>query len=280
MIACPLTPLTIERWCAEVIFQAAHYGLPLQASCLPSAGGTAPVTMAGTLLLYAVESLAIVVMSQIIKPGLPVTGVPLFFALDMVTGKIAMASIEASLGQAAGVQFTKTAYRIPTRTLGFGTDSPVPDQQAVIQKSFRALLIALAGSDTLCGAGGIDTSMVISPSQLIIDNTIAAMIKRIISGFLVNDDTLAEKEIFDTLPGGHFLELDHTLRHCRDALRPELFVSVAREIWSMEGAKDLFNRALDKYKELKMELKPQALPREVQSALDEIVESADKHLVR
>ena len=84
----------------------------------------------------------------------------------------------------------------------------------------------------------------------------------------------------DTVPGGHFLERAHTLRHCREALRPELFVSQPSEVWSSEGSKDLYTRAAEKYEELKKKFQPQPLAEDVQRELNRIVKQADERLVK
>ena len=96
----------------------------------------------------------------------------------------------------------------------------------------------------------------------------------------VDDDTLAWKEIFDTVPGGHFLERPHTLKHCREELRTELFVSDPIEVWSSEGSKDLYTRTLDKYRELKKKMQPQQLPEDVQEEMNLIMKRANERLVK
>ena len=150
----------------------------------------------------------------------------------------------------------------------------------MIQTTLRGVLVSQAGNDILAAAGRLNAAAACSPIQLIIDNTVAGILKRLISGVKVDDDTLAWEDILDTAPSGHFLERHHTLQHCREALRPELFVGQPMELWSSEGSKDLHTRAVDRYKELKRGLQPQRLPEDVQKEVNRIVESADEHLVK
>ncbi len=84
-----------------------------------------------------------------------------------------------------------------------------------MEKSLKCLIMSLSGSDIIGQAGQLDTGKATSPIQLIIDNTIVKVIKRIISGVEVNDDTLAYQDILDTKPGNHFLEREHTMLHCQ-----------------------------------------------------------------
>jgi len=265
---------------AEVIIQSARYGVPIGLASLPSAGATSPATIDGTVLLASIEILAQLVMSQLVKPGLPVYGFPIFFTLDMQSGRTLQSSVESILGAAATVQFINDAFHIPTHTYGFGTDSHIPDGQSTIEATLRSLLVSMADCDILGGAGQLDVATAFSPVQLIIDDTLTSILKRISSGVKVDDDTLAWRDILDTVPIGHFLERAHTLKYCREALRPELLVSQPMELWSTEGSKDLNTRAVEKYRELKKGLQPQQLPEDVQKELDRIVKQADERLVK
>ncbi len=276
----PLTPLTFKAMDMEEIIQACRYGVPIMANSLPISGGTAPITIAGTVLLASIETLAVLVMSQLIEPGIPIIGKPNTSALDMLTGRALMGSVETSLCNAAASQFIKDVFHIPVQSPGFKTDSYLPDEQAMTERTLMALLVALAGTDILFMAGRMGGGSIVSFVQLILDNTLVSIIKRVRSGVKVDDDTLAWKEILDTAPGGHFIERRHTLQHCREALRPELFVLPAMEIWESEGGKDLYTRAVDKYRELKKELHPQPLPDDVQREMNLIVKRADEHLAK
>jgi len=199
----------------------------------------------------------------------------------MVTGRSLQSTVEAVLADMAIVQFIKDAFHVPVNVYAFGTDSAIPDGQSMIETTLQGLLVFEAGSDILSGAGMVDSFLGISPVQMVIDNMLVGILKRIDSGVKVDDDTLAWKEIFDTVPmSGHYLERAHTLKHCRDAIRPELFVRAPAQVWRLEGGKDLYARALDRYKELEKKLKPLELPKEVQREINRVVEQADECLAK
>jgi trimethylamine:corrinoid methyltransferase-like protein len=280
LICTALTPFQFKEMDVEAIIQASRRGVPIQAWSLPSAGGTAPVTIAGTVLVAAIEILAMVVISQLIEPGAPVIGSFGSLVLDMATGRGLMGSAQAVLAAAAGVQFMKEAFHIPIQVWGYPTDSHVQDGQAMMEKALAGLLVTEAGADVLMNAGVLDVDQVVSPVQLIIDNTLTSIIKRVNLGVEVNDDTLAWKDVFDMVPGGAFLQQDHTARHCRDALRPDIFCHDLRDDWSSKGSKDLYTQALGKYRELKKRLQPQDLPKEAQKEMDLIVKRSTEHLVK
>ncbi len=275
------SPMAIKDVDAEVIIQACRYGVPIQVATLPTAGATSPATIAGTVLQTIVELLAMIVVVQLINSGNPVFAFPCIFTLDMVTGRSIQASAEAILARMATIQLLKDAYHVPVNAYALGTDSAIPDGQSMIQTALTGVSVSMAGADILSGAGMVDAYLGISPVQMVIDNMLVGILRRVNSGVKVDDDTLAWKEILDTVPmTGHYLERAHTLKHCRDAIRPELFVYVPAEIWRSEGGKDLYTRALDKYRGIKKGLKPLELPKEVQMELDWTVKKADEHLVK
>ena len=278
--ACTLPPFVFDTVHTEVVLQASRLGVPIYANPLANAGATSPITIPGMILQSSTEILGQLVMSQLFQAGTPVIARPVSLALDMSTGRILLSSIESSLGGAAVVQFVKEAFHIPAYTHGFGTDSYIVDGQAMLDKLLMGLLVDLAGGDILTGAGQIDVAIAASPVQLIIDNELAKILKRVRSGIKIDDDTLAWKEILGIEPGGHYLELTHTLRHCREALRSELPVTQPRDNWIAGGSRDLHARMVEEYKELKKKLQPQPLSEEVKKELNRIVKQADEHLVK
>ena len=264
----------------EEILQSCRFGVPILSNCLPILGGTAPFTIAGSVLVAAAEILAVLVMAQLLKPGIPIIGKPQINTLDMLTGRTFMGSVEVSLSNAATTQFIKDALGIPVIAPGLKTDSHLPDEQAMAETTVMALLVALSGADIIFMAGRMGSPSSVSFVQLILSDTLLSIVRRVMSGISVDEETLALKEIMDTPPGGHFIDRQHTLRHCRDALRPELFLNEALEAWSSKGSKDLRTRAKDRYRELKKAMRPQSLPDDIQRELNLIVKRADERLVK
>ena len=274
------TPLGLKAYDVEVILQSTRLGVPIHCWSLPSAGATSPITIAGSILLMGVEILCMIVLSQLLQPGTPVIADPFPFTTDMATGNSLNSSVEVILTTAAAVEYIKSAYRVPVHTYGFGTDSPVTDGQASTETTLKGLMASLAGADLLSGAGMVESINGFSLIQLIVDHNLVSILRRLNKGIKVDDDTLAWKEILNTDPGGHFLERTHTLEHCREALRPKLFIHKEWEIWNSEGKKNLYTRAFEEYKVIKNSLQPQPLPEDVRKELNLIVKKADEKLVK
>ena len=177
-----------------------------------------------------------IVMAQLFAPGHPVMACGYNSTLDMATGNANIASVETALAQAAAAQFMKEAFEVPVLTASMWTDSYVSDGQTVISKSLNAVLNGMAGADVLYGAGRLGGSTLASPAQLIIDDRMTALLRRYTAGVEADDDTLGVQAILDAGAGGNYLRARHTLKHCRDAVRPDLFVADPLDTWQNAGA--------------------------------------------
>jgi len=71
-ITCPISPLQIAPESSELIMECAHLGIPITIISMALAGGTTPVTLAGTLITHNAEVLAAITLSQATVPGAPI----------------------------------------------------------------------------------------------------------------------------------------------------------------------------------------------------------------
>ncbi len=278
-ITCALTPLTFKYMDMEVILQASSRGLPVHACSLPSAGGTAPMTMPGVILLAAAEIAVMAAVAQVVRPGSPVVATPLIFALDMKTGRTAHTTVEAIRGASAATKFLKAALGIPTHTYGLGSDSPTLDGQSMSERSLLGMMVALAGTDILGGAGQLEVATTISPLQLVLDDELARVILGITTGLEVNEDNMAWEDLLRVTPGGHFLETEHTLQNCRKVVSRDVFTNMSRETWTKRGVKDLLLRTQERFSYLMDNRVTKELPAETAREIDNIVETADRNLM-
>jgi trimethylamine:corrinoid methyltransferase-like protein len=276
MIACSLTPRSFKEMDIEIILEAARAGIPIHACSLPGAGGTAPATIPGTVLLAVAEILAITAMAQAVNPGAPVVTCPIIFSTDMRTGRSLQSSVEAIRGASMAVQFIKKEFGLPTHCYGSGTDSPTVDGQSFSERSMLTTWMAACGLDIVGGVGQIEVATAVSPLQLIIDNEILAMARRLVVPFQFDDDQLAWEALTTVSPGQDFLTIDHTLEHCRDGFSPFNFIRSARDDWEGAGAKSLLERVKDAYLTMKDPEKRYAAKEDLVNELDDLVKAADR----
>ena len=136
-------------------------------------------------------------------------------------------------------------------------------------------ITALAGANMIYGLGMIDLGMTLDFAQLVVDNEIAKMTRRLLSGIPVSDETVAVELIRSVGAGGHFLTEPHTLKNMR-ALQAQtkLFDRQPYAQWELAGKRGLAERAADEARKILQNHKPAELPKDVKDKLRNIVLAA------
>ena len=274
----PTSPLELSEDSADQLTKTAALGLPVQILPCPQAGGTSPVTLAGTLVQQNVEFLISHVIVQLANPGNPVMYAGRPVAIDMRTGTSAFGAVEYGMMSAATVQLAKH-YNMPSDVYGLSTTSKTPDEQTAFEKATNGLLSALAGANLLSGAGGIESGITASLEQLVIDNEIFALLFRTARGIDVTPDTLASDVIEKIGPGGHYFSEEHTRKYYfTEHYLAKLSDRKARADWEKAGRKNIVELAREKADGILRDHSVEPLDREIEKELDRILSDADKEL--
>ncbi|MBW2704936.1 MAG: trimethylamine methyltransferase family protein [Deltaproteobacteria bacterium] len=150
------------------------------------------------------------------------------------------------------------------------------DAQAGHEKTISALLSALAGANLIYGAGMLEAGMTFSFGQLVIDDEIAAMVKRIVNGISLDDELMGVDLIKKVGIGNNFLTQRHTLNHLEsEQVQATIIDRRMRGAWEKRGSKSLIQSANQKAAELLKTHEPQPLPQELIKELKRIVKSAE-----
>lgn len=251
IITCTISPFKIDQLYGDMLVTVARTGVPVVCPAEPLSGSTAPVTLAGTLTVQVVDSLAGVLISQLANPGTPVIFGSVASSTDLRDLKYITGSVETGLLNAAGAQMAQF-YKLPFYATGGMTDSNIIDAQSGYESSITNLLCALAGANFIHDAAGLmEFALTMSYEKLVIDNEILGMIMRAVKGIEVNDETLAFDVMKKVGPGGHFVSSKHTRNHMRqEHYMPTLSSREFRERWEEQGSKDTFMRAREQVKEI------------------------------
>ena len=86
LLESPISPLKFVTIIVDALFLCGEYGIPVELCVMPISGGTGPITLAGNTLLFNVEFLGCVVISQLANPGAPLEYAPRPMIMDMKTG--------------------------------------------------------------------------------------------------------------------------------------------------------------------------------------------------
>jgi trimethylamine--corrinoid protein Co-methyltransferase len=133
----------------------------------------------------------------------------------------------------------------------------------------------LAGANLIYGAGMIESGVTFDCGQFVMDNEIARMIKHVVGGIRVDDESLAVDDIAQVGAFGDFLSLDATLKHMRELSQPALLDRRVREDWEERGATDLYTRSRNRALEIIEGHRPAPIDADVARQVEALIAAAD-----
>ncbi len=278
----PVSPLTFPTDLVEAMVQIARNEITFSPLPCPTAGTTAPMSLAGALTQQNAEVLASVVIAQLIKPGLPIIYCGRLAMMEPRTGGSVWCGVEGGMASAATVQIGHR-YGLPVNVYGLSTNSHTLEIQNGYERALNSILPALAGADELSGIGEMAAGVTGSLAQMVVDNDIAASVRRIIKGFEVNDHSLAVDIILDAMEGEHnYLAQRHTINYLRggELLSNTLGVRHSFEEWEKSGRVGLAENAQAKAELILAEHMVPPLEESQERELEKIIQKAEDNLVR
>jgi len=144
------------------------------------------------------------------------------------------------------------------------------------EKTFTALVAALAGAGDIYGAGMTESGVTFDPAVLVMDDEWIAMIRYFLGGIRVDAETLAGGDIAAVGPFGDFLSLPSTYAHMREQSQPRLMDRRVREDWQAAGATDMYERARRRACEIIESHEREPLDEEVKQRMRAVVQRADR----
>jgi trimethylamine--corrinoid protein Co-methyltransferase len=270
------SPLIYSESQMEVLLEAVEQDFPVLLNSSPVTGATAPVTLAGTLVVMNAEILAALTVTQLARPGAQVLYAGFPFVLDMMTSVASNGYTECGLLAAAIVEIGRS-YHLPTASNGLTTDAHVCDEQAAVEKLLSGYAAVLSGASLNGGAGSLASVGTASLEQLVIDDDIYERVFRFQEGISVNRDTLALEVIAAVGPQHHFLEQPHTLKYLRQEFRHSKLASrLTPGAWIEQGGRDAVDVAAERVKTILKRSPESTLAPEVLAELSLIVGEAEQ----
>lgn len=245
MSVSPVSPLTFPDDLVEAMVKIARCGIPFGPLPCPTAGTTAPMSIAGALTQQNAEVLAGIVIAQLSQPGLPIIYCGRLAMMEPRTGSSVWGGVELGIASAATVQIGHR-YGLPVNVYGLSTNAHTLDIQNGYERALNAILPALAGADELSGIGEMAAGVAGSYAQMVADNDIAASVRRVLQGFDVNDHSLAVDVILEAMQGEHnYLTQRHTVDYIKggELLIHTLGVRNSFEEWERSGRMGLAEQA-------------------------------------
>jgi len=267
---CPTAPLQWSFDTSQNVIDCARAGVPIELISMPLAGFVAPVTLEGSIVQHAAETLSGFVLAELASPGAPVVwgGSPAIF--DVRHETTPMGAIETMMLDCANSEVGKH-LGLPTQGYIALSDAKRLDAQAGLETGMGALLAGLSGINSVSGPGMLAFESCQSLEKLVLDAEICAMVARLRRGIEARDELPLLPVFQELLREGQLLIADHTRRYLADEIHvPSPVVdraSLAR--WREEGSEMLPARAAREVERLIAGWTPSRLPESAKRSLRE-----------
>jgi trimethylamine--corrinoid protein Co-methyltransferase len=268
VVDCTISPLMHDGLMTEACIELARLDVPIMVYPMPLAGGTSPVTLAGTVLIHNVEFLSGLVLYQVVNPGTPIIYGTGASQLDMQTGQYG--NSPDGLGLRLALRDLARYYNLPVNMWGFSTASVEIDVHYGYEATANGLLAYLAGADEIYSMGLLGSAKVLSLDKMVLDNHLARQVRIIAGPVLVDGDHLQTSLIERVGIGGHYLNQRETRAFTRLEYVP---------MWPPAG-KTMLEMAHTEALEIFHSHQPAPLPTGAADKLEAILAGADGALSR
>jgi trimethylamine--corrinoid protein Co-methyltransferase len=270
----PVSPLQhIVEGTSKLLYMA-RKGLPVVYTPGMTFGAVAPVTSAGGLLVANAELLSGLVIAQLAGEGMPFVYGGGVSIMDMRHMNVSYAAPEFMINMAALCDLARH-YRLPVFSFGGCSDAKSFDEQASLEGALWILTTALAGGSLSHDAGYIEYGLTASMEMTVMNDELIGLVRRILGGIEVSEETMALELIDQVGPDGNFLEQDHTLRHFRENWYPTLLNRASYAGWQQAGSLTYGGAASARVREILEGHRPEPLPEGLQAAVQAIVRRAN-----
>jgi trimethylamine--corrinoid protein Co-methyltransferase len=256
-------------------FWAVEHQVPVVFLGGGTAGTTAPITGAGTLVISLAGALSGLAAIQLKKRGAAVCIGSVPQAMDLRTCRPAYGGPEMSLYSAA-LSDVSRYLGLPFMGTAGASESKMLDLQAAVESTVQVLLSGLSGATLVHDVGFLDCADIGSLEMLVMNDEIIAMARRIMRGIEVSDDTLMLDLIDEVGPGGEFTSTKETARRCRDEVWiPTLTDRDAWVNWEAAGSPVMYDRIRARLREILDTHQPPPLPEGASEKIEAILAQAE-----
>ena len=265
----PVSPLIQGKDAMEKSLLCAEKGIPNVVYGMPMAGATTPATFPGCLAIANAEVLSQLVAVQLKHPGAPVIYGSIPSVMDMKTTIYSYGAPEMSLMVGALTELCHH-YRLPMWGTAGCIDADMIGAQAAAEITYQILMSTLTGADLVHDVGLTYHATVISPELMVLADEIIDMVKVLMGGIEINDETLPLELIERLGPKSNYLTESHTMKHFRKFWVPRVF---DRSFTKKEGVKDCEELLRERTIKILGTHQPKPLPEDVVRELEKVGKS-------
>lgn len=180
-------------------------------------GATAPVTLAGAVVLNLAEQLALCFLDWALFDHMHLHLGCSLAAMDMRTMIRPFGRPEMTLANMMTAQLARYYGASFSGHAGL-SDAKLPSVEAGAQKALSAIPTLLTGGSLWMDVGLLAIDEVCSPIQMVLDNELLSALRRFTHDFVIDEDAIGLATILEAGPGGQYLDRLHTARHFRDEI--------------------------------------------------------------
>jgi len=271
-ILCTVSPLHQERFGMDLALTLAEAGIPISFYPMPILGATAPVTIAGAAVVNNAELVGATVLVQLAHPGAKVIhgGGPT--AMDMNSGAYASNSPEAILLRSVQGHMADF-YGMPAWFGAGATTAKEPGAQSAYENALAMFMAYADGADLTFGTGLLDGSRILCLENIVVDDEVFGMVRRILRGVRVDDESLAVDLIKRMGFSGDYLFDRHTRAHVRELWQARLGETGSYDAWVQAGRRGVIDKAADRVREV-LAAEPEPFPDDLGREFDAIIQAA------
>jgi trimethylamine--corrinoid protein Co-methyltransferase len=276
VVYCTIAPLTHEEHMCNAYLELLPYEVPICIFPMPCTGSTGPASLFSNIAMSNAEALSALVLFQMARPATPLIFGDASGSTDLRTGNFLEGSPEMVLQTGARGEMARF-YGLPNEQAGCLTDASQPGSQAVLEKLLTTLPLVLSGVDLIQGPGALETSNTMSLEQILVDDEIACMCRRIRQGVEVSPEKDYFEDIQAVNPGGNFLGRPNTRKASRGSefFTPELSERSVYKQWIDLTRADMYAQARQRVEQILSAPIKHPLPHEVIGKLEDLMRKVD-----
>jgi trimethylamine--corrinoid protein Co-methyltransferase len=279
LIYCPIAPLTHDGQMLDAYLELGELDMPVMLMPMPVNGSTGPASLVSNIALANAEALSAIVIYQLAHPGRPLIYSSATGTLDLRSGGYLAGTAEMGL-QSAALTAMGRFYGLPSGAAGCTSDAKMPGPEAVLEKLITTIPPVMAGAEIIVGYGEIESDQLLILEQIVVDNEIGHLCRRLWEGVDCTPDKDLFEEIGQVGPGGHFLMERGTRKAARSGefYMTRLFDRHTYEAWVELGRPTIYTAAREQVRAILEGPVVDPLPDNVVGELDEILLAADREL--
>jgi trimethylamine--corrinoid protein Co-methyltransferase len=270
----------VSRQC-DALIRCAELGIPTGLGSYPIMGTTGPVTLDGSLALANANVLCGLVIAQTANPGNPFLYMIMAGSMDMKSAEMVTAAPEINAYYIAGKGLADR-YRLPSHCI-VSADSKTTDIQLALEKYTALLVAAFAGINLIHGSVCQSDAMNGAHyDQMLIDNELIGMLKRMIDLIGLEKSARWDEEVFEDIQKSlssdmYFLDSDMTLREFKNSLwESSLLIRKNFDNWKQGGMRNIIDNSVGMAQDILRSYSREPLDVSVKKEIEGIVTHALK----